>query len=328
MADKRQQRALITTVPFGEVDRRPLDLLEAAGIEYVINPLGRKLREEELAEMAKDFGVLIAGTEPITDRVMESASHLRLISRVGIGLDSVDMLAAERRGIHTPDAPAPAVAELTIGLMVALLRHFPISDRGLRAGQWHRFMGRRLNKITVGVVGVGRIGRKVIRLLKPFGARVLANDLEPNASFRDEYGFEWAEKERIYREADLITFHLPLTKLTKHLVCSEQLKMMKPDALLINTARGGIIHEDDLAEALKAERLGGAAIDVFEEEPYNGALAQLERALLTSHMGSMSADCRGRMELEATEEAIRFLKGEPCIGIAPQEEYDVQREGL
>ncbi|MBF0587627.1 MAG: phosphoglycerate dehydrogenase [Magnetococcales bacterium] len=331
MENAAQRRILITTVPFGEVDRTPLELLEAAGIEYLINPLNRKLREEELAEMAGAFGVLIAGTEPITDRVMENAPHLQLISRVGIGLDSVDLLAAKRREIavsYTPDAPAPAVAELTIGLMVSLLRHFSLSDRRLREGHWHRFMGRRLNKITVGVIGVGRIGRKVIRLLKPFGAKVLANDLAPNEAFRDEYGFEWAEKERIYREADLITFHLPLTKVTKHLVRTEQMMLMKPDAILINTARGGIIHELDLAKALEEKRIGGGAIDAFEEEPYNGPLSGFENALLTSHMGSMSEDCRARMELEATQEAIRFLKGETCIGTVPQTEYDVQSQGL
>ena len=114
-------RALITTIPFGDKNRLPIDLLESAGIEYVINPLGRKLKEEELADMITDFDILIAGTEPITDRVMRSASRLKLISRVGIGLDSVDLLAAEKRGIqvsYTPDAPAPAVAELTIGLLI------------------------------------------------------------------------------------------------------------------------------------------------------------------------------------------------------------------
>ena len=154
------RRALITTTPFGEVDRRPLDLLEAAGIDYVINPIGRRLRPEELAEMVEDVDVLIAGTEPITAEVMGRANRLRLISRVGIGLDSVDLQAARARNIlvsYTPDAPAPAVADMTMGLILSLLRSLAQADRQMRGGVWHRFVGRRLSELTVGVVGVGRV---------------------------------------------------------------------------------------------------------------------------------------------------------------------------
>ena len=146
-------KALITTVPFADKNRLPLELLEAAGISYLINPLGRRLKEMELAEMVKDADVLIAGTEPITDLVMGRASKLKLISRVGIGLDSVDLVAAERRGIkvaYTPDAPAPAVAELTFGLMLSLLRSVHVANLQMHQGTWQRHMGRRLAEVTVG----------------------------------------------------------------------------------------------------------------------------------------------------------------------------------
>ena len=325
-------KALITTVPFGDKNRLPIELLEAAGIEYLINPKGRKLKEDELAEMASDFDVLIAGTEPITDKVMRSAHRLKLISRVGIGLDSVDLVAAERYGIkvsYTPDAPAPAVAELTIALMLSLLRSVHLSNAQMHRGEWHRYFGRRIPEVTIGIIGAGRIGGRVLRRLSAFGTpRILVNDMNPNSSITTDLKLEWVGKEEIYRQADVITLHLPLTVHTKNMVRREQLLQMKPDAMLINTSRGGIINEYDLAEVLKAGHLGGAAIDVFEQEPYHGALAEIDHCLLTSHMGSMSIDCRTRMEIEATEEAVRFLTGHDLQGLVPSEEYEVQKQGL
>ena len=156
-------RALITTVPFGEVDPASLGLLDEAGIEYVLNPIGRRLTEDELVSLVPGFDVLIAGTEPITERVMEAARQLRLISRVGVGLDNVDLLAARARGIavaYTPEGPADAVAELTIGLALSLLRGVYLANAAIRQGVWQRIQGRRLAQVTVGVVGVGRIGRR------------------------------------------------------------------------------------------------------------------------------------------------------------------------
>lgn len=325
-------KALITTVPFADKNRLPIELLEGAGIEYLINPIGRKLKEDELAEMVTDFDVLIAGTEPITERVMSRASKLKLISRVGIGLDSVDLLAAERRGIqvsYTPDAPAPAVAELTIGLMLTLLRHVHVANSQMHQGLWHRYFGRRIPEITIGMVGAGRIGGRVLRRLAAFGTpRILVNDLNPDPHVADQLKLEWVDKEAIYREADLISLHVPLTVQTKNMVRYEQLKTMKPDAIVINTSRGGIINEQDLAKILSEGHLSGAAVDVFEQEPYAGELAKIERCLLTSHMGSMSVDCRTKMEIEATEEAVRFLTGKTLTGVVPPEEYEVQRQGL
>lgn len=325
-------KVLITTVPFGDKNRLPVEQLQAAGVEFLINPIGRKLKEDELAEMVSDFDVLIAGTEPVTDRVMSKAPKLKLISRVGIGLDSVDLLAAEKRGIqvsYTPDAPAPAVAELTIGLMLSLLRSVHVVNAQMHRGEWQRHFGRRLSEVIIGIIGVGRIGGGVWRHLTGFGnPRILVNDTEPRGVATLGSDVEWAEKEDIYRQADVISLHVPLTAQTKNMIRREHLLQMKPDALVINTSRGGIINEKDLVEVLNAGHLAGAAIDVFEQEPYTGELANIERCLLTSHMGSMSIDCRTRMEIEATEEAIRFLTGQPLQGRVPPEEYEVQRQGL
>lgn len=324
-------KALITTVPFADQDVLPIKQLEAAGVEYLVNPIGRKLTEGELAEMIADFDVLIAGTELITENVMANAQCLRMISRVGVGLDSVDLLAAKRRGIavsYTPDGPAPAVADLTIGLMFSLLRSVHVTNAQLHRGEWQRHFGRRMSEVTFGIIGAGRIGGRVLHHLLAFGAqRLLVNDTSSQVHLAPELEVEWVDKETIYREADVISLHVPLTGQTKNMIRSEQLLKMKNDAMVINTARGGIINQLDLAEVLQSGHLGGAAIDVFDQEPYKGSLSQIERCILTAHMGSMSFDCRARMEIEATEEAIRFLKGVPLRGLVPIEEYDLQRQG-
>ncbi len=314
-------RALITTVPFGEVDPGSLGLLDEAGIAYVINPIGRRLTEDELVSLVPGFDVLIAGTEPLTERVMEAAPQLRLISRVGVGLDSVDLLAARARGIavaYTPEGPADAVAELTIGLALSLLRGVYLANTAIRQGVWTRILGRRLAKVTVGVVGVGRIGRRVIRLLSAFGARILANDLAPVAL--DET-VRWVDKPTLYREADVVTLHVPLTRLTRNLVGAEELAMMQPGALLINTCRGGVVNEAALAAALQAGQIAGAAVDTFTHEPYHGELVNVDTCLITPHIGSMSVDCRVRMEDGAARNAVAFLRGEPLDELVPESEY-------
>lgn len=322
-------RVLITTVPFGAHNHLPVDLLESIGVDFDINPLGRRLKEDELAEMAAGTEILIAGTEPITATVMDAAPGLRLISRVGIGLDNVDLLAARERGIavsYTPEAPAPAVAELTIGLMLTLLRHTHVANLGMHRGEWNRQMGRRIPEVTIGVIGTGRIGRRVLRRLAAFGSpRILVNDLNPAPNLVPELKLEWVGKDTIYQEADVISLHLPMTKQTAGMIGIDQLRAMKPDALLINTSRGGIVNESDLHIALTEGLLGGVAIDVFAEEPYAGPLADFDRCVLTCHMGSMSVDCRSRMEIEATEEAVRFLRGLPLECSVPEDEYVAQQ---
>jgi len=255
-----------------------------------------------------------------------------MISRVGIGLDSVNLLEAEKHGIvvsYTPDAPAPAVAELTIGLMLTLLRSVQLSNMEMHIGKWHRFFGRRLSKVVIGIIGIGRIGTGVLQHLQGFGSlKILVNDINSDSNLNKKFNIEWVDKETIYQQADIITIHTPLTAQTKNMIKKEQLLSMKEDAIIINTARGGIINEDDLYEIMQAGHLSGAAIDVFDFEPYAGKLREIERCILTAHMGSMSVDCRTRMEIEATEETVRFLSNQVLEGMVPEEEYAVQREGL
>ena len=282
--------------------------------------------------MVADFDVIIAGTELITKKVMDAATNLKMISRVGIGLDSVDLLEAEKREIvvsYTPDAPAPAVAELTIGLMLTLLRSVQLSNMEMHNGKWHRFFGRRLSEVTIGIIGIGRIGAGVLQHLQGFGSpKILVNDISYDNNLDKKFNIEWLDKETIYQRADVITIHTPLTTQTKDMIKKKQLLSMKEDAIIINTARGGIINEQDLYEVMQDGHLSGAAIDVFNFEPYNGKLKEISRCILTAHMGSMSVDCRTRMEIEATEEVVRFLTNQSLESVVPEEEYAVQREGL
>ena len=321
-------RILITTVPFGEIDREPIRLLEENNLPAVMNPIGRRLKEEELEELIGDYEVLIAGTEPITERALDRAPALRLIARVGIGLDNVPLAAARERGIavtYTPEAPSAAVAELAIGQMLALLRRTMSADRGMRQGVWHRWIGRRLGSLTVGVIGVGRVGRLVIRHLQGWSPiRILANDHKVDDEFARLTGCVWTDKETIYREADIISLHVPLTAQTRNMISEDELAMMRPDAILLNTARGGIVDEVALAVALRSRPTFSAAIDVFNQEPYGGELANLENCVVSCHMGSGTRDCRLRMEVEATQEVVRYFRGEPFANPVPEPEYALQ----
>ena len=323
---------MITTVPFGVTNNSPFELLKRAGIEYVVNPFKKKLTEEQLSNLVTDFDAIIAGTEPISKKVMDQANELKLISRVGIGLDSVDLIEAKKQGIkvsYTPDAPSPAVAELVLGLMLNLLRSVHVSNSQMHQGKWYRYFGRSLDEVTIGIIGVGRIGTLVLRKLKSIGAsRILVNDISPNNKLKNEFNIDWVSKEKIYEEADILSLHIPLTNITKNMIRKDHLLSMKSDSILINTSRGGIINESDLYEVLKSRHLSGVAIDVFEQEPYKGPLREIERCLLTAHIGSMSETCREQMEIEATEETVRFLTGRDLECEVPLSEYDLQLDFL
>ena len=323
-------RILVTTTPFGQADPTTIDLLEKSGCDYSLNPFGRRLQPGELQGLIENVDILIAGTEKIDSGVFDRANRLKLISRVGIGLDGIDLQYAKSRGIrvsYTPDAPAPAVAELTLGLMLALVRGTHVANSNMQNGIWQRHFGLRLANLTIGIVGCGRIGTKVVRHLSSFKPKqILCNDLRPD-SFNEIVKFDGvkpAAKQEIYSKADLISLHVPLTATTHSMITKEEIKQMKEGVFLINTSRGGIIHEADLAEALKSGAVSGAAIDTFTEEPYTGELNEISSCLTTCHMGSMTVDCRAAMEKEAVEEAVRFLNGEPLHGSVPPSEFEAQ----
>jgi D-3-phosphoglycerate dehydrogenase / 2-oxoglutarate reductase len=323
---------LISAFPFG-ISTKTIEQLDATGVSYQANSYRRRFTEAELISHIGNASILIAGTEPITATAMDAAPKLQLIAKVGIGVDNVDLNAAKERRIavtYTPDAPAPAVAELTIGLMIDLVRGISHANRLMHDKQWLRILGRRLDELTIGVVGVGRVGRRLIRILRAGfpNARVLSNDLEPDEKFAQEVGgLDWVTKSQLYSQSDIVTLHVPLTQATRGLISEREFMAMKPTAVLINTSRGGIVDEEALAAALRSHRLAGAAMDVFEPEPYTGILTNVDECILTCHMGSMSEDCRIAMESEAVEEVVRFIKGESLRQLVPESEYLLQQLG-
>lgn len=322
-------KVYVSTIPFASGNTLPLELLRGVNASVTINDLGRKITTSELAERIGDADCLIAGTEIIDASVFDKAPNLKLIARVGIGLDGVDLIEAKKRGIlvtYTPDAPAPAVAELTIGLMLQLARNIGLSNQDIRNGEWNRRLGFRLSEMTIGILGTGRIGARVIRRLSAFGSpRILVNSLERDDSIASNVKLEWVGKDYIYENSDLISFHLPLTKDTRDLVTKRELGLMHSGCMLINTSRGGIVNEDDLFWALDQGVISQAAVDVFLDEPYCGPLRSLKNCHLTAHLGSMSHDCRSRMEIEASEEVVAFANGIAQIRVVPDAEYQLRR---
>lgn len=327
MSTSYSARVLVTNIPFAHLNPKPLEILAEAGVETVLNPLSRPLGEDEYADMIKGFDVLLAGVEPVTAKVMDAEPKLKLIARIGIGIDNVDLLAARERDIpvtHTPDGPSPATAELTIAAMLNVARGVGQADRAIRAKDWKKMVGVRLAESTVGVIGVGRIGKRVIRHLTGGfpGVRIVANDIEPDEAFGRELGIEWADKETIYKTCDFITLHVPRTALTHNLIAAPQLAMMKPTCRLLNLARGGLVDEADLANALRTGEIAAAALDVFESEPYSGELAELENIVMTCHMGANTPDCRLAMEGGAAMEVARLLAGETFANPVAEIEYE------
>lgn len=301
---------LISTSSFGSADRTALDVLERAGLTVRQNPHGRKLKTDESIALLENVAGLIAGTETLDRAVLTRARNLRVISRVGTGIDNIDLDAARELGIavfNTPDAVVDAVAELTLAGMLNLLRHVGRTDRGIRSGAWEKRMGALLRGKTVGIVGLGRVGKAVVRLLQPFRVTLLASDVKPDMAFADEFGVRFVSLDELVGEADVITLHLTFSSEVAHLLNRERLERCKKGALIVNCARGGLVDERALFELLCAGHLGGAYVDAFEEEPYGGALRELENVVLTAHMGSYAAECRAEMELEAARNLVEHL---------------------
>jgi D-3-phosphoglycerate dehydrogenase len=302
------KRILTSTSTFNRSNFRAEDLaaLERAGFDIIDNPHGRKLTEDEAVELLDGVVGLIAGLEPLNARVLQSAANLRVVSRVGIGLDTVDLTVAAERGIHvmnTPEPPAQAVAELTIGHILGSLRHISRVDRAIRSGVWKGEFGALLSGKTVGVIGYGRIGRRVATLLDAFDANVVVHD-----PLVDEPGISFVSLDELIHSSDIVTLHIPYTSENHHVINSQRIAAMKPGAIVVNVARGGLIDEAALIEALSNGTLGGAALDCFEDEPYSGPLITLDNVQMTAHMGTYAAETRGQMERQAASQLVEYLR--------------------
>ena len=303
-------KVLISTSSFGQHSREPLELLEAKGIRYILNAKGRKLEAEEVASLLCDVDGLVAGTEPLTREVLARAPRLKVISRCGTGLDNVDLVAAADQGIqvrNTPEAHVDSVAEMTLGAILATMRHLPEADRGVRDGSWKKPMGRLLRGKAVGFVGLGRVAKRLIELLAPFEVTVLATDPHQDTEFADAHDVSYVELAQLLGTADIVSLHLPYSGEVHHLIDATQIRRMKPGAVLINCARGGLVDEAALCEALKEGRLTGAHLDTFEREPYAGPLTDISRVTLSSHIGSYAVEGRVQMEREAVLNLLACL---------------------
>ena len=297
-----------TTSSFARESAEALELMENEGLKIILNPWGRKLKEEELGKLLKDHRPvgLLAGTEPITREVLDTAKdHLRIISRVGVGWDNVDREAAKQMRIQvsrTSGVLTQAVAELTIGLILAALRFISSNDRLIRQGKWHKTMGGLLSGKIVGIIGFGHIGQRVGELVNAFGAKVLYYDPQPMDA-------PWAQAvtlPELLSQAEIITIHASGRE--KILGPDELENICKRDVILINTARGGLIDEAALQDCLINGKVSFACLDVFEDEPYCGPLCSLENVILTPHVGSYAREARVLMERTAVENLLNGLR--------------------
>jgi len=295
----------ITTSSFAEFSDEPLRLLDESNIAYRLNPNGRKLTEDETINMLHGCAGVAAGTEPLTACVMDASPVLKVISRCGVGMDNVDLKAAAERGIiicNTPDGPTLAVAELTLGYALAMLRKVNQMDRELREGVWKKRMGNILKGKKLGIIGFGRIGQAVASIFAPLGVEVAFNDsLVVSNVYRRMPLIE------LLKWVDILSVHCSKSGGECSFFGAEQLAFMQPGSWIINASRGGILDEQVLYEMLKSGHLAGAAIDVFEQEPYDGRLKQLENVILTPHIGSYARESRIQMEMDTIKNLIEAL---------------------
>lgn len=295
----------------GQCGNEPFDLLRENGFEIINNPYGRKLTEDEVIELAKDCVGIVAGVEPLTARVMDALPDLKCISRVGVGMDSVDLEYAKQKGIivvNTPDGPTRGVAELTLAMTLSLLRRIPQADAALHQRKWKKQIGNLFLGKTVGILGLGRIGKTVAELFRGLGNPVIGYDPFANLEWAKEKGIEIKSMEEVLKESDILTLHIPGNKDKSPVITAEELSWMKDGAFLINIARGGVVDEIALYDALKNGKLAGAAIDVYTKEPYDGPLCDLDNIIMTPHLGSYAKEGKLQMEIDAVKNFINTLK--------------------
>jgi len=313
---------LIVTYPFGQCGDKPVKLLEETGWNLKYSSLGRRLKGDEVKEMLIGMDAVIAGTEPYTKETIEYADNLKVISRAGIGLDNVDYEACKKKNIliaNTPEAPSDAVADLTVAQIFNLLRGLYISNKSVKDGRWERITGLSIKQIKIGILGVGRIGGRVINRLKPFGANIIACDINPDKNIER---VTWVDHATLFKESDLVSIHIPLSKKNYHFVGMDLLSRMKEGSYLINTSRGSVLNERDLESCIENKHLAGAALDVFEKEPYEGVLTEFDNVLLTAHMASSDTRSRYLMELGAVENCIKLLNGEIPEGVVTDKDFE------
>lgn len=307
---KNNKKVLISPSSFGKCGNRPLEILEEKNYEVILNLTGRKMTANEVIELGKDCIGIVAGVEPLNPKVLDSLPLLRCISRVGVGIDNIDLNRAKELGIvvkNTPDGPTIAVAELAIGLIFNILRKISYRDREIRNGNWNKEMGYLLSGKKVGIIGLGRIGRTVADLLLSLGAKVSGTDINPDLDWSKMKKVPLLSLQELLRESDIVCIHVSYSPKNEHLIGKNEIDCMKIGAYLINLSRGGIVNEEALYTALKSNHLCGATVDVFEQEPYTGPLTELDNIVLTPHIGSYAMESRLDMEIQAVKNLLEVV---------------------
>ena len=300
-------RVAIGPSSFAATEKKPLEILKDAGIEVIANPFGRRLTEAEIMAHLQGIDGLIAGLEPLNRRVLTSFSQLRVIARVGIGMDNVDLEAAKELDIkvsNTPDEPAQAVAEMTLTALLALCRGLMPANTAMHAGRWQKVVGTGLVGTRVLLIGYGRIGRRVGELLRNFGAVVFVADPFLSNS-RLNNGERLVSLDEGLSEASIISLHASGNEV---ILGENEFRKMRDGVIILNAARGELVDENALIKALENGKVGGAWFDVFRQEPYIGRLCDFEQVLLTPHISTYTRQCRLNMEMAAVKNLLRDLE--------------------
>jgi D-3-phosphoglycerate dehydrogenase / 2-oxoglutarate reductase len=307
-------RVLVCPAPLRAAERGPFRaIFEDAGFEVAFPTVGHQMSEHELLANLEGIDASLAGSEPYTRRVLEARPLLKVIARNGVGYDAVDVAAASDHGIAVTVAPAnqEAVAEHTFALILALAKQVLPQHDAIRRGVWLRQMTRPVRGQTLGLAGLGRIGKAVALRGKAFGMRVIAYEPYPDNAFVRQQGVELVSLEELFEQADYISLHLPLTAESRGGIDRRFIGRMKPTAFLVNTARGPIVNEADLVEALREKRIAGAGLDVFENEPPGDSpVVRLDNVVLTAHTAGVDAKSGEDMATLAAHTIVQLSRGE------------------
>jgi len=311
---------LVTARIFGQISDQAFEVFRKNGLKVVPNPYrGKKLSEIELIELIGGIDALVCGLDQVTAKVIGAADKLKVISMFGTGIDHIDVKAAAEKCIVVTSVPAvnsDAVADMTFALMLTIARRIPFAFDQVKERKWPLIIGVEVYHKTLGIIGLGQIGKRVALRAAGFNMKILANESFPDESFINEKKIQLMPLNHLLRESDFVSIHVPLTPETKGLIGPDQFEMMQPTAFLINTARGGVVDEIALYDALKSGKIAGAAFDVLKEEPLKERrLLDLENFIVTPHISAFTKEAIEKTEKLSAQNVIDVLKGRHCPNI-------------
>ncbi|MEE8564384.1 MAG: phosphoglycerate dehydrogenase [Atribacterota bacterium] len=306
-------KILITPRSFASFSDKSLKMFTERGYEIKRNNTGRPYEKEEMLKLIRGIDGIIIGIDELSAEIIEEADALKVISKYGIGLDNIDINTATNKKIivtSTPTANVDAVADLAFGLILSLARRIPEADKKTKSGKWEKIIGKSVWEKTLGVIGLGKISRQVVKRAIGFEMNILAFDIVKDKKFVQKYGIKYVNLEKLLRKSDYITIHIPLNDATRGMISYEELEKMKKNAFLINTSRGGIVDEEALYDALRNNKLRGAALDVYNNEPLRESpLKELDNMIMTPHIGAYTEEAIENMSIQAAQNLIDVLEG-------------------